>query len=689
MKKNDLRPRWIAVGASVLAASAVAVSNVAHAGVVGNGTAESCTNLALQQQINAAGKVTFNCGGPITIPITATLVVDATKSVTIDGAGQVTLDGGNATQIMTIPGGPGPFGQLTVNNMTFTRGLGPGGALQAGGAILNQGVLVVNASTFIGNKAARGGAIFSSRCITAEGPACAEAILGVENSVFVDNTGFNSGGAISVNGDRTLIQRTTFQNNRAGFGGGLHLDRFSNFKITATLDGNTFDGNEATNTFGGGINIGNLGSGGKAVITNSTFSGNKATGAGANAVGGAIMVSSAATLDHLTIANNSATTAGGGVQFAASANDVRLQEVILSNNTGGNCGFQGGGGFAEGLKNLQFGDATCTGAVVADPKLAPLADNGGATKTMALLEGSPAIDGSDPTVCLTADQRGIPRVHGTTCDLGAFEFRGPLPAGSLQALWWARPPGSEAGWGVNFAHQDNIIFVTWFTYGLDGKPTWFIALLFQKPGTNVFSGEVSTVTGNPFNSDPFDPATVVETPVGTMTIVFSDNDTAVFSFVVSGVRQTKTIGRQLYAEPVPSCQWPTPVALETAVNFQDLWWAKPPGSQAGWGINFSNQGNVIFITWFTYGPDGKPLWFIVLADKSAPNVYSGPVSTVVGSPFSSIPFDSSVVQETVVGNATITFGDGNNAVFDYTINGIHQTKQITRQVFAEPGTICQ
>jgi serine protease len=39
-----------------------------------------------------------------------------------------------------------------------------------------------------------------------------------------------------------------------------------------------------------------------------------------------------------------------------------------------------------------------------------------------------------------------------------------------------------------------------------------------------------------------------------------------------------------------------------------LWWAAPAGSESGWGINFANQGNVIFATWFTYDATGKAWW---------------------------------------------------------------------------------
>jgi hypothetical protein len=43
----------------------------------------------------------------------------------------------------------------------------------------------------------------------------------------------------------------------------------------------------------------------------------------------------------------------------------------------------------------------------------------------------------------------------------------------------------------------------------------------------------------------------------------------------------------------------------------------------------------------------------------------------------------------VVGSATFTFIDGNTAMFSYVVDGVAQTKTITRQVLQNPGTVCQ
>ena len=44
---------------------------------------------------------------------------------------------------------------------------------------------------------------------------------------------------------------------------------------------------------------------------------------------------------------------------------------------------------------------------------------------------------------------------------------------------------------------------------------------------------------------------------------------------------------------------------------------------------------------------------------------------------------------TQVGTGTLSFSDANNGTFAYTVNGVSQTKAVTREVFTNPGTVCQ
>jgi hypothetical protein len=168
-----------------------------------------------------------------------------------------------------------------------------------------------------------------------------------------------------------------------------------------------------------------------------------------------------------------------------------------------------------------------------------------------------------------------------------------------------------------------------------------------------------------------------------------------FAYTVNGVPQTKTITRQVFG-PLPTCTFGVQSNLALATNYQDLWWKIPAGSESGWGVNFTHQGNTIFATWFTYDIDGTPLWLVVTAQKSAPGVYTGQLFRTTGPAFNAVPFNPANVARTHVGTATLTFTDGNNATFAYTVqlagmpSAVTQFKPVTRELFVPPaGTMCQ
>ena len=261
----------------------------------------------------------------------------------------------------------------------------------------------------------------------------------------------------------------------------------------------------------------------------------------------------------------------------------------------------------------------------------------------------------------------------------------PAPP-NYEGLWWASPAGSESGWGINFAHQGDTIFASWFTYDAAGKGLWLV-MTAAKTGANTYAGDLYTTTGPAFSAVPFDPAQVVPTKVGSGALSFADSNTGSFSYTVNGISQVKPITHQVFG-PLPSCHAASG-NLAAATNYQDLWWAAPPGSESGWGVNLTHQGDAIFATWFTYDVDRTPMWLVVTAGKTAPGVYAGTLYRTTGPAFNAVPFDPNDVVATAVGNATFTFADGNDATFAYTVNGVSQNKTITREVFNNPATVCE
>ena len=264
----------------------------------------------------------------------------------------------------------------------------------------------------------------------------------------------------------------------------------------------------------------------------------------------------------------------------------------------------------------------------------------------------------------------------------------PPPASvNYQGLWWASPAGSESGWGINFAHQGDIIFATWFTYDTSGK-AWWLSMVANRTGANTYAGDLLTTHGPAFSATPFDPNAVTHATVGHATLTFTDANTAQFAYTVNGVAQAKTLTRELFGT-APTCTFGAQSNLALATNYQDLWWAAPAGIESGWGINLTEQSNEIFGTWFTYDVDGTPLWLSVLATNTAPGVYAGALMRTHGPAFSAVPFSPAQVTATRVGTATFTFEDGANATFAYTVGNVTQSKAITREVFVSPGTVCQ
>ena len=265
------------------------------------------------------------------------------------------------------------------------------------------------------------------------------------------------------------------------------------------------------------------------------------------------------------------------------------------------------------------------------------------------------------------------------------------PSPNYQGLWWSP---AESGWGINFAHQGDQIFATWYTYDPAGKAWWLTMLATRTtPTSNAYAGTIYVDTGPPFNNFT---GTGMPASVGTGTLTFADAGNGTFAYTVNGVTQNKSITRyDLGTGAQPACTY-TAVAPNSAAaaNYQDIWWAQG-GSEQGWGINFAHQGDTIFATWFTYDLDGTPLWLSALTSRQgSTNVYSGAIVRSSGSRFDA--FDPTKVTGSAVGTATLTFADGNHASFAYSVMyaplaaPVNQTKQITRYVFAGTGgTLCR
>ena len=255
---------------------------------------------------------------------------------------------------------------------------------------------------------------------------------------------------------------------------------------------------------------------------------------------------------------------------------------------------------------------------------------------------------------------------------------------NVQGLWWRGP--EESGWGVNLTQQGDVLFATWFTYDEQGQPQWLV----MSDGRRVeegFAGTLYRTRGPAFNAMPFDPSQVAREPVGSATFRFSDADNGTFTYEVGGRTATKAIARQVFSSPMPQCAQGGSTGANP--NFQDLWWA-PEGREAGWGVNIAHQGDTLFLTWFTYGADGRGTWLVASrVERTGNNTYAGTLYRTVGPPMGAEPWSASRVAVAAAGEVRLSFTDASNGTFSYTLDGVTQSKQVTRQVYATPKTVCR
>ncbi len=313
------------------------------------------------------------------------LLVDESLIIAGPGADKLAVDGNANGRVFHIGSGT----NVTISGLTIRNGVASGGFPDdAGGGIYNDhGTLTLTDSAVSGNSGVYG-------------------------------AGFYSNGEGSGSATLTLTNSTVSGNTADELAGGIYNDGFQG-DATLTVTNSTVSGNAAHNSQdlgGGGIYNGGSQSGSVATLTltNSTLSGNSAVS------GGGIYN------DHATliIGNTILNTGASGENIFNEFGTITSEGHNLSSDGGVN-NMTGSSGALNGP-----GDQTDT-----DPKLGPLADNGGATLTHALLLGSPALDAGDNTLAsnagLTTDQRGtgFGRVLDAgsdadttqTVDIGAFE----------------------------------------------------------------------------------------------------------------------------------------------------------------------------------------------------------------------------------------------------------------------------
>ncbi|MGF1470997.1 MAG: choice-of-anchor Q domain-containing protein [Rubrobacteraceae bacterium] len=406
----------------------------------GDGTCDDseCTLREAIEEANGNGEsdtITFSVTGTIALTDGELQIEDdsADPDLTIDGPGtdQLTVDGDTSVRVFYIE-----EANATIEGLTITQGftVAPGG----GGVFNDGGTLTINdASVFDNASESSGGGIANDA-----------GTMTINDSTVSGNFDQGSGGGVAnfPGGTVEINNSTVSGNSTTGFeGGGIFNDRG-----TLTVNRSTISGNDSTD--GGGIftrtrepTDRDPNPTERTTITNSTISGNTANAfiiQGGNFGGGVLNERGLTIIEYTTVTDNTALPGqGSGVGTDGFRSGVARTEVgssIIAGNTNSDVDnvFGPANAFESQGYNV-IGTGNATGAFdergdvtrVSNPRLGPLANNGGPTRTHALRSGSPALDRVARGECPppNTDQRGVRRPQGPRCDSGSFEKKPPAP----------------------------------------------------------------------------------------------------------------------------------------------------------------------------------------------------------------------------------------------------------------------
>ena len=570
----------------------------AAAGVVGNGTPQSCTEAALDAALAGGGLVTFDCG-PAAHAITVTGAKVIVADTSLDGGSLITLSGGFAVRVFTVNAGA----HLSLANLAISAGVGIGGS---GGGVANFGSLTVANCSFVANHADYfGGAILNY------------GTLDLAGSYFTENFAGTNGGAIDTTGTAT-VTRSTFEGNTAGFrGGGIN-----NYLGTLTVVESRLTGNYA-GAYGGGI----TNDGGTATIQGTSVLSNMADDYGAGIrnsgtlalidstladnhaanKGGAVENAGTLGLTNCTLSGNVADQGAGGIENTAGSASVinstflnnvaaslyggsitsyaplEIQNSIVAYGTFYNCIGQITS-LGSNLETAEDCGFTAVGDLqMTDPRLDGLKDNGGPTQTHLLLPGSPALDHISANACPPTDQRGLPRPQGSQCDIGAVERAAGMISPTGQMPWpMLGHDARRSDRGIAAGPQNAKVLGAPWPYLAPARVNTSVAVDYQ--GTAYFGLEDGSLhavdrygnqsftfrTNGPVHSSPalvpvgYGPAPGEPwTPPVTSTVYFGSDDGYVYALDSGGtLRWTLRPGTPPNTSPIRS----SPAAVKTPIS---------------------------------------------------------------------------------------------------------------------------
>lgn len=126
------------------------------------------------------------------------------------------------------------------------------------------------------------------------------------------------------------------------------------------------------------------------------------------------------------------------------------------------------------------------------------------------------------------------------------------------------------------------------------------------------------------------------------------------------------VGLLLFAAGAPRAQ---------STDYTDLWFNP---AESGWGVTFTQNEDLIYMTFYVYGAARQPVWYFAVTNRDTSGNFAGPVYTTTG-PFFGGSFDPSTVSGRTAGFATFHPTSAFQGTITYTSDGAGHSSYIERQ----------
>ena len=123
-------------------------------------------------------------------------------------------------------------------------------------------------------------------------------------------------------------------------------------------------------------------------------------------------------------------------------------------------------------------------------------------------------------------------------------FGDGIPLNNYSDLWWGG--ASQNGWGLSITQQGSTMFGVWYNYDALGKVQWLFMPGGSFTSANIFSGALYRTTSSPWLGAAYNPALLNISPVGNLTLTFSDANNASMRYTVDGVSGTNALTRLVF-----------------------------------------------------------------------------------------------------------------------------------------------